>query len=298
MEIAKITNNFEIRQNLSGEFEIPNLQMYKDTFQAYADNIDEVLVVTTDESSVDGAKATKKEFKNMKEAIDLKFADFEKQIEEVKNARLDLKRIMTRAEESIDKKIKNVYKKWIEEAIEEYERLASFDVTFDMLDSKAFTRKQTKKSIFETVEKEILRLEEEYKKREEERETIEKYCKKAGQPVEPYTVLIGQRDLNDILKLIDVAEERQAKRVQEEEERRKAQEALQNQMKEARSEIENEIVPNLEPTTSAGMWTDNTAERKVLWQIEVWLSKEEKDALKEYFDKNNIKLESVSRYGI
>ena len=297
-QIANITKNFEIRQNLAGEFEIPNLQMYKDTFQAYADNIDEVLVVTTDESSVDGAKATKKEFKNIKEAIELRFADFKKQIEEVENARLDLKRIMTRAEENIDKKIKEVYKKWIEEAIEEHERLASFDVTFDMLDAKAFTRKQTKKSIFDTVEKEIIRLEEEFKKREEERETIEKYCKKAGQPVEPYAVLIGQRDLNDILKLVDEAEEREAKRVQEEEERRKSQEALQNQMKEARSEIESEIVPNLAPTTSAGMWTENTAERKVLWQIELWLSEEEKDALKEYLSQNNIKLEGVRRYGV
>lgn len=294
MEIAKITNNFEIRQNLSGEFEIPNLQMYKDTFQAYADNIDEVLVVTTDESSVDGAKATKKEFKNMKEAIDLKFADFEKQIEEVKNARLDLKRIMTRAEESIDKKIKNVYKKWIEEAISEYERLASFDVTFDMLDAKAFTRKQTKKSIFETVEKEILRLEDEFKKREEERETIEKYCKKAGQPVEPYTILIGQRDLNDILKLIDVAEEREAKRVQEEEERRKAQEALQNQMKEARSEIENEIVPTLE-TAEPANWTTNTDEVLRLWTIRLWLSDEQKAKLKQFLKENDIMINSVTR---
>ena len=50
-EIAKITNNFEIIQNLAGGFEVPNLQMYIDTFQAYADNIDEVLIVTSDENS-------------------------------------------------------------------------------------------------------------------------------------------------------------------------------------------------------------------------------------------------------
>lgn len=293
-QIANITKNFEIRQNLAGEFEIPNLQMYKDTFQAYADNIDEVLVVTTDESSVDGAKATKKEFKNMKEAIELRFADFKKQIEEVENARLDLKRIMTRAEENIDKKIKEVYKKWIEEAIEEHERLASFDVTVDMLDAKAFTRKQTKKSIFDTVEKEIIRLEDEFKKREEERETIEKYCKKAGQPVEPYTVLIGQRDLNDILKLIDVAEEREAKRVQEEEERRKAQEALQNQMKEARNEIENEIVPTLE-TAEPANWTTNTDEVLRLWTIRVWLNEEQKDKFKLFLKENNIKIDSITK---
>lgn len=293
-QIANITKNFEIKQNLSGDFEIPNLQMYKDTFQAYADNIDEVLIVTTDESSVDGAKATKKEFKNMKEAIELKFADFNKQIEEVQNARLDLKRIMTRAEESIDKKIKEVYKKWIEEAITEHERLASFDVTFDMLDAKAFTRKQTKKSIFDTVEKEIIRLEEEFKKREEERETIEKYCKKAGQPVEPYAVLIGQRDLNDILKLVDEAEEREAKRVQEEEERRKSQEALQNQMKEARNEIENEIVPTLE-TAEPANWTTNTDEVLRLWTIRVWLNEEQKDKFKLFLKENNIKIDSITK---
>lgn len=295
-EIAKITNNFEIVQNLVGGFEVPNLQMYIDTFQAYADNIDEVLIVTSDENSVNGAKATKKEFKELEDAIDKRFSEFMEQIKPVTDARLDLKRIMKKASANIDEKIKEAYRVWIDEAIFEYQRLASFDVTFEMLDEKAFARKQTKKSIYEEVEKEITRLEEEHAKREEERETIEKYCKKAGQPIEPFTTLIGKQELNEILKMIDTAEEREKERVRLEEENRLKQEQAQAQMKANRETIENEIVPNLAPTMSEGTWTENTAERKLLWQIELWLSEEEKDALKKYLKENNIKVEGVSRY--
>lgn len=297
-EIAKITNNFEIVQNLVGGFEVPNLQMYIDTFQAYADNIDEVLIVTSDENSVNGAKATKKEFKELEDAIDKRFSEFMEQIKPVTDARLDLKRIMKKASANIDEKIKEAYRAWIDEAIFEYQRLASFDVTYEMLDEKAFARKQTKKSIYEAVEKEITRLEEEHAKREEERETIEKYCKKAGQPIEPFTTLIGKQELNEILKMIDTAEEREKERVRLEEENRLKQEQAQAQMKADRETIENEIVPNLAPTMNAGTWTENTAERKLLWHIDLWLSDEEKDALKKYLKENNIKVESVSRHGV
>lgn len=297
-EIAKITNNFEIVQNLAGGFEVPNLQMYIDTFQAYADNIDEVLIVTSDESSVNGAKATKKEFKELEDKIDERFAEFMEQIKPVTDARLDLKRIMKRAGENIDKKIKEAYRAWIDEAIFEYQRLASFDVTFEMLDEKAFARKQTKKSIYEAVEKEITRLEEEHAKREEERETIEKYCKKAGQPIEPFTILIGQKELNDILKMIDDAEEREKERVRLEEENRQKQAQELEELKSSREIIENEIVPNLEPTTTAGLWTDNTAERKALWTVQLWMSDEEKELFKKFLKDNNIKLESAKRNGI
>lgn len=295
-EIAKITNNFEIVQNLAGGFEVPNLQMYIDTFQAYADNIDEVLIVTSDENSVNGAKATKKEFKELEDAIDKRFSEFMEQIKPVTDARLDLKRIMKKASANIDEKIKEAYRAWIDEAIFEYQRLASFDVTYEMLDEKAFARKQTKKSIYEAVEKEIIRLEEEHAKREEERATIEKYCKKAGQPAEPFATLIGTKELNDILKMVDEAEEREKERVRLEEENRQKQAQELEELKSSREIIENEIVPNLAPTMSEGTWTENTAERKVLWQIELWLSEEEKDALKKYLKENNIKVEGVSRY--
>lgn len=296
-EIAKITNNFEIVQNLAGGFEVPNLQMYIDTFQAYADNIDEVLIVTSDENSVNGAKATKKEFKELEDAIDKRFSEFMEQIKPVTDARLDLKRIMKKASANIDEKIKEVYRKWIDEAIFEYQRLASFDVTYEMLDEKAFARKQTKKSIYEAVEKEITRLEEEHTKREEERETIEKYCKKAGQSVEPFATLIGNKELNDILKMIDEAEEREKERVRLEEENRQKQAKELEELKASREIIENEIVPNLE-TAEPATWTTNTDEVLRLWDISLWLSDEQKDALKLYLKENNIKVESVSRHGV
>lgn len=204
---------------------------------------------------------------------------------------------MKKASANIDEKIKEAYRAWIDEAIFEYQRLASLDVTFEMLDEKAFARKQTKKSIFEAVEKEIMRLEEEHAKREEERETIEKYCKKAGQPVEPFATLIGTKELNDILKMIDEAEKREKERVRLEEENRQKQAQELEELKSSREIIENEIVPNLEPT-SEGTWTENTAERKALWTVQLWMSDEEKELFKKFLKDNNIKLESAKRNGI
>ena len=292
-ELAKITNNFEITQNLTGEYEVTNYQLILDTLQAYAEDIDEVLIVTTDENSVNGAKATKKEFKEMTEAIELAFETFMKQIEPVTKARLDFKRVFKKAEANIDAKIKDVYVEWIKEAIFEYQRLASFDVTYEMLDPKAFARKQTKKSIFEAVEKEIIKLEEAYAKEEEERQTLIKYCKKAGQPYEAFIPLLGNQDLNDVLKAVDKAEEQQKEREKAEEERRKQQEELAQKDKEALETIIDEIVPTLEPTIDAGTWTENTAERKELWTIQLWLNESEKELLKQFLTANNIKIESV-----
>ena len=292
-ELAKITNNFEITQNLTGEYEVSNYQLILDTLQAYAENIDEVLIVTTDENSVNGAKATKKEFKEMKEAIEKSFETFMKSIEPVTKARLDFKRVFTKAEANIDAKIKDVYVEWIKEALFEYGRHASIDVTYEMLDQKAFARKQTKKSIYDAVENEVMRIEAEYAKEEEERQTLIKYCKKAGQPYEAFIPLLGNQELNDVLKAVDKAEEQQKEREKAEEERRKQQEEQAEKEKEARETIIDEIVPTLEPTMSAGTWTENTAERKELWTIQLWLNDSEKELLKQFLTANNIKIESV-----
>lgn len=292
-ELANITNNFEITQNLAGEYEVSNYQLILDTLQAYAENIDEVLVVTTDENSVDGAKATKKEFKEMKEAIEKSFETFMKQIKPVTDARLDFKRVFTKAEANIDAKIKGIYNEWIKEALLEYERNASIDVTVDMLNPKAFARKQTKKSIYEAVESEVLRIEAEYAKEEEERQTLIKYCKKAGQPYEAFIPLLGNQELNDVLKAVDKAEEQQKEREKAEEERRKQQEEQAKQEKEARETIVEEIVPTLEPTMDGGTWTTNEDEHKQLWTIQLWLNDNEKELLKQFLTDNNIKIESV-----
>ena len=98
--------------------------------------------------------------------------------------------------------------------------------------------------------------------------------------------------------MIDVAEEREKERVRLEEENRLKQEQAQAQMKADRETIENEIVPNLAPTMSAGTWTENTAERKELWTVQLWMSDEEKELFKKFLKENNIKLESAKRNGI
>ena len=292
-DIKKVTKAFDIVQNTAGEYEVTNYEAIRDTLQAYAENIDEVLIVTTDENSVNGAKATKKEFKEMKEAIELSFARFMEQVAPVTNARLELKRIFTKAEANIDAKIKDIYVEWIKEALFEYNRHASIDVTYEMLDKSAFARKQTKKSIYEAVEKEVIRIEAEYAKEEEERQTLIKYCKKAGQPYEAFIPLLGNQELNDVLKAVDKAEEQQKEREKAEEERRKQQEEQAEKEKEARETIIDEIVPTLTPIMDAGTWTTNEDEHKVLWTIQVWLNDNEKELLKKFLATNNIKIESV-----
>ena len=292
-DIKKVTKAFDIVQNTAGEYEVTNFEAIRDTLQAYAENIDEVLIVTTDENSVNGAKATKKEFKEMKEAIELSFARFMEQVAPVTNARLELKRIFTKAEANIDAKIRDIYVEWIKEALFEYGRHASIDVTYEMLDQKAFARKQTKKSIYDAVESEVMRIEAEYAKEEEERQTLIKYCKKAGQPYEAFIPLLGNQDLNDVLKAVDKAEEQQKEREKAEEERRKQQEEQAEKEKEARETIIDEIVPTLEPTMSAGTWTTNEDDHKQLWTIQLWLNENEKELLKQFLTDNKIMIESV-----
>ena len=43
----------------------------------------------------------------------------------------------------------------------------------------------------------------------------------------------------------------------------------------------------------AGTWTENTAERKELWTIQLWLNDSEKELLKQFLTANSIKIESV-----
>ena len=97
--------------------------------------------------------------------------------------------------------------------------------------------------------------------------------------------------------MIDEAEEREKERVRLEEENRQKQAQKLEELKSSREIIENEIVPNLEPT-SEGTWTDNTAERKALWTVQLWMSDEEKELFKKFLKENNIKLESAKRNGI
>ena len=298
MEIAKLTNHFEITQNLAGDYEVPNYDLIRDTLQAYADNIDEVLVVTSDELSVDGAKRTKKELKDMKDAIELSFATFMKQIDNVTKARLELKRIFTKAEGNIDTKIKEAYEEWKKEALLEYGRIASFDVTVDMLDPKVFQRKQTKKSIFDAVENEVIRLEAEYAKEEENRQTLIKYCQKANQPYEAFIPLLANRELNEVLKAVDRAEEEQKEREKREAERKEQQERMERerQEQEKQSTEEDATVDIIEPVQTEPVLEEKAVIKEFvreLWTIRLWLNDSEKAALKLFLRENQIKVHSA-----
>ena len=280
-DLVKLTNSFDIVQNEKGLYEITNYEALRDTLQSIVDDTAD-LVVTNSESSVDSAKKTKKELSELKERVDDAFSGFMEAIEKVTNGRKELKRLIKDGEDELAKKINEVKELWIQEAFSQYERILSFDATHEVVDHKLFSRKQNKKSIFDTMETELLRLENEYGKRMEDEETLEAYCKKAGQPPEAFKPLLDTMELKDVFKAVDEAERKQAEQLELERERR---ERLEQASKQAKAEVE-EVIKKLDTME------DVTPVRK-LWELQLWLTDNQKAMLKEWLDDNGIELEGA-----
>ena len=280
-DLATLTNSFDIVQNEKGLYEITNYEALRDTLESIVDSTTD-LVVTNSESSVDSAKKTKKELSELKDKIDVAFSGFMEAIEKVTDGREELKRLCKNGEDELAKKINEVKELWIQEAFSEYERILSFDATHEIVDHKLFSRKQTKKSIFDTMETELIRLEAEYGKRMEDEETLEAYCKKAGQTPEAFKPLLDTMELKDVFKAVDEAERKQAEQLELERERR---ERLEQANKQAKAEVEKVInkLDTLEDVTPVSR----------LWELQLWLTDRQKAMLKEWLDDNDIKLEKA-----
>ena len=107
---------------------------------------------------------------------------------------------------------------WVKEAINEYSRLASEDIDISMIDPKTYSRKLTKKSVFEVIESEVIRIEEEYKKSQHEQEVFEKYCNSKG--ISPELLLDWQKtmSLSEAMERVDYLvqiQANEAKKVEE-----------------------------------------------------------------------------------
>lgn len=280
-DLATLTNSFDIVQNEKGLYEITNYEALRDTLQSIVDDTAD-LVVTNSESSVDSAKKTKKELSDLRDKTDVAFSGFMEAIEKVTEGRKELKRLIKNGEDELAKKINEVKELWIQEAFSEYERILSFDATHEVVDRKLFSRKQTKKSIFDTMETELIRLEAEYGKRMEDEETLEAYCKKAGQPPEAFKPLLDTMELKDVFKAVDEVERKQAEQLELERERR---ERLEQASKQAKAEVEKVInkLDTLEDVTPVSR----------LWELQLWLTDRQKAMLKEWLDDNDIKLEKA-----
>lgn len=280
-DLATLTNSFDIVQNEKGLYEITNYEALRDTLESIVESTTD-LVVTNSESSVDSAKKTKKELSELKDKIDVAFSGFMEAIEKVTDGRKELKRLCKNGEDELAKKINEVKELWIQEAFSEYERILSFDATHEIVDRKLFSRKQTKKSIFDTMETELIRLEAEYGKRMEDEETLEAYCKKAGQPPEAFKPLLDTMELKDVFKAVDEAERKQAEQLELEAKRREQLEQAEKQAKAEYKEAVNKL-DTLEDVTPVSR----------LWELQLWLTDRQKAMLKEWLDDNNIKLEKA-----
>lgn len=281
LDLVKLTNSFDIVQNETGVYEITNYETIRDTLQSIVESATN-LVVTSSESSVDSAKKTKKELSTLRDKVDESFEEFMEAIEKVTEGRKELKRLCKDGEDELAKMINEAKELWIQEAFSEYERILSFEATHEIVDRKLFSRKQTKKSIFDTMETELIRLEAEYGKRMEDEETLEAYCKKAGQPPEAFKPLLDTMELKDVFKAVDEAERKQAEQLELERERR---EKLERESQKAKAEVE-EVINKLDT------YEDVTPVNR-LWELQLWLTDRQKAMLKDWLDDNNIKLEKA-----
>lgn len=281
MDLVKLTNSFDIVQNEAGVYEITNYEALRDTLQSIVDSATD-LVVTSSESSVDSAKKTRKELSTLKDKVDESFSGFMEAIEKVTEGRKELKRLFKDGEDVLTDMINESKELWIQEAFHEYERILSFEATHEILDRKLFSRKQTKKSVRDTVETELIRIEAEYGKRMEDEETLEAYCKKAGQPPEAFKPLLDTMELKDVFKAVDEAERKQAEQLELERERR---EKLERESQKAKAEVEAVInkLDTLEDVTPVSR----------LWELQLWLTDRQKAMLKDWLEDNNIKLEKA-----
>lgn len=280
-DLATLTNSFDIVQNDKGLYEITNYEALRDTLESIVESTTD-LVVTNSESSVDSAKKTKKELSELKDKIDVAFSGFMEAIEKVTDGRKELKRLCKNGEDELAKKINEVKELWIQEAFSEYERILSFDATHEIVDRKLFSRKQTKKSIFDTMETELIRLEAEYGKRMEDEETLESYCKKAGQPPEAFKPLLDTMELKDVFKAVDEAERKQAEQLELEAKRREQLEQADKQAKAEYKEVVNKLDTLVDVTPVSR-----------LWELQLWLTNNQKDMLKAWLEDNGIKLEKA-----
>lgn len=282
-DLATLTNSFDIVQNEKGLYEITNYEALRDTLESIVESTTD-LVVTNSESSVDSAKKTKKELSELKDKIDVAFSGFMEAIEKVTDGRKELKRLCKNGEDELAKKINEVKELWIQEAFSEYERILSFEATHEIVDRKLFSRKQTKKSIFDTMETELIRLEAEYGKRMEDEETLEAYCKKAGQPPEAFKPLLDTMELKDVFKAVDEAERKQAEQLELEAKRREQLEQAEKQAKAEYKEAVNKL-DTLEDVTPVSR----------LWELQLWLTDNQKYMLKAWLSDNRIKLEKAKK---
>ena len=197
-----VLERLEINYDLTGYPEVKNYEVVYGTLESMLEGADK-LVITADEASVESAKSIKSQLTKYQKRIDEVFEVEEAKYNELISKKRSLKRLFERSKNYLNDGIEYAKTEWAKEAINEYSRLASEDIDISMIDPKTYSRKLTKKSVFEVIESEVIRLEEEYKKSQNDKEVFEKYCQSKG--ISPELLLDWQKtmSLSEAMERVD-----------------------------------------------------------------------------------------------
>ena len=197
-----VLERLEISYDLAGYPEVKNYEVVYGTLESMLEGADK-LVITADEASVESAKSIKSQLTKYQKRIDEVFEVEEAKYNELVSKKRSLKRLFERSKNYLNDGIEYAKTEWAKEAINEYSRLASEEIDISMIDPKTYSRKLTKKSVFEVIESEVIRIEEEYKKSQNDKEVFEKYCQSKG--ISPELLLDWQKtmSLSEAMERVD-----------------------------------------------------------------------------------------------
>lgn len=208
MNELAVLNKLQITYDLTGYPVIENYELVYDTLASILEGADK-LVITADEASVDSAKSLKSQMTKSMKRIDETFEAEIAKLKVLENKKRDLKRLFERVKAYLTEEVDRAKREWVKEAIEEHERIASMELTPEMIEASTYSRKQTKKAVMEAVLTEIEKLEAAFEQAEKDKEQLKRYCEMSKQPFETYVELLQYKTLSDVMVMVDAAVERQ-----------------------------------------------------------------------------------------
>lgn len=251
-----VLDRLHISYDMAGYPIIEDYEVVRDTLASMLDGTDK-LVITADEASVDSAKAIKAQMTKAQKRITEVFEAEKAKFNDLVMKERELKRLFERSKNYITDGIDFAKLEWVKEAIIDNERIATNEITVDMIAPSVYSRKQTKKAVKEAVRDEIERLEDEYKKLEQDKDSLKKYCESKGQLFERYEDLLERMTLAEVMMKID-------------------------------SDIQLEEVKTVVQEPSAQLVTED--EQADVWNIRLKMTASQRESLKKFLQVNGIEI--------
>lgn len=218
-----LLDNLKVLTDERGVLYIPNDRLILETWQAMLEE-KKTEVISNDELSVGYASKAVTDYGKAEKKVKEYFSEYYKQFENVKSFEKTLVRLINGAKDSTTKQIFGAFKIWVAEACFEYKDLTTEEVSPEQVfQSISLRTNSTKKSVFASVEKYLIQVEDEYKKAEAEKEALFKkrqedeqalqaYCEVLNQPYGLYVHLLDSMTLFEAQKRVKAyADEEKAK---------------------------------------------------------------------------------------